>query len=159
MSLAAKLDKPEGVWAAQTWCAVADAAVPYEIQKAFETVSLARDQALALITDRIKKHRAVTGAEVDNATRAFLKKAGMGDKVMHRTGHSIDNDLQGAGADLDDFEVKDSRILTPGTGFTIGPGVYFTGQFGVRSEVSVYLAPGGPEITTPAQDEVEALLR
>ena len=70
---------------------------------------------------------------------------------MHRTGHSIANDLKGGGADLDDFEVKDSRILTPGTGFTIGPGVYFTGQFGVRSEVSVYFAPGGPEVTTPAQ--------
>jgi Xaa-Pro aminopeptidase len=78
---------------------------------------------------------------------------------MHRTGHSIDSDLQGGGADLDDFEVKDSRILTPGTGFTVGPGLYFPGQFGVRAEVSVYLAPGGPEITTPVQEEVEALLK
>ncbi|HEX3481893.1 MAG TPA: M24 family metallopeptidase [Kofleriaceae bacterium] len=159
ISLAAKLDKPEGIYAAQTWCAVADQAVPDPIARAFATVSLARDQAMALIGDRARKHRPVTGAEVDDTTRAFLRKAGLADRVMHRTGHSIDNDLQGGGADLDDFEVKDSRILTPGTGFTIGPGVYFTGQFGVRSEVSVYLAPGGPEITTPAQDEVEALLK
>jgi Xaa-Pro aminopeptidase len=159
ISLAAKIDKPEGVWAAQSWVAVADANVPYDVQKAFETVSLARDQALALITDRVHKHRPVTGAEVDNATRGFIKKAGFTDKVMHRTGHSIDNDLQGAGADLDDFEVKDSRILTPGTGFTVGPGVYTAGQFGVRNEVSVYLAPSGPEVTTPAQDDVEALLK
>jgi Xaa-Pro aminopeptidase len=159
ISLAAKLDQPEGIYAAQTWCAVADQTVPEPIARAFETVSLARDQAMALISDRARKHRPVTGAEVDDATRAFLRKAGLADRVMHRTGHSIDNDLQGGGADLDDFEVKDSRILTPGTGFTIGPGVYFPGQFGVRSEVSVYLAPGGPEVTTPAQDEVEALLR
>ena len=62
---------------------------------------------------------------------------------MHRTGHSIDNDLQGGGADLDDFEVKDTRILTPGTGFTVGPGLYFPGQFGVRTEVSVYLVADG----------------
>jgi Xaa-Pro aminopeptidase len=159
ISLAAKLDKPEGIYAAQTWCAIADQAVPDPIARAFETVSLARDQAMALIGDRARKHRPVTGAEVDDTTRAFLRKAGLADRVMHRTGHSIDNDLQGGGADLDDFEVRDSRILTPGTGFTIGPGVYFTGQFGVRSEVSVYLAPGGPEITTPAQDEVEVLLK
>ena len=159
ISLAAKLDRPEGIYAAQTWCAIADRSVPDPIARAFETVSLARDQAMALIGDRARKHRPVTGAEVDDTTRAFLRKAGLADRVMHRTGHSIDNDLQGGGADLDDFEVKDSRILTPGTGFTIGPGVYFTGQFGVRSEVSVYLAPGGPEITTPAQDEVEALLK
>ena len=159
LSLAAKLDQPEGIYAVQTWCAVAADAVPEPIAKAFETASLARDQAMALIGDRARKHRPLTGAEVDDATRAFIKKAGLSDRVMHRTGHSIDNDLQGGGADLDDFEVKDSRSLTPGTGFTIGPGLYFPGQFGVRAEVSVYLAPGGPEVTTPAQDEVEALLK
>jgi Xaa-Pro aminopeptidase len=158
ISLAAKLDKPEGIYAVQTWCAVAAASVPEPIAKAFETASLARDQALALIGDRARKHRPVTGAEVDDVARAFIKKAGFADRVMHRTGHSIDNDLQGGGADLDNLEVKDSRILTPGTGFTVGPGLYFPGQFGVRAEVSVYLAPGGPEITTPAQDGVQALL-
>jgi Xaa-Pro aminopeptidase len=159
ISLAAKIDKPEGIYAAQTWCAVADATVPEPVAKAFETSSLARDQAMALIGDRTRKHRPVTGAEVDGLTRAFIKKAGFADKVMHRTGHSIDSDLQGGGADLDDFEVRDTRILTPGTGFTVGPGLYFPGQFGVRAEISVYLSPGGPEVTTPAQDEVEALLR
>ena len=133
ISLAVKIDKPEGVCAAQTWCAVADRTVPEPIAKAFETVTLARDQALALIADRSRKHRPLTGSEVDDATRGFIKKAGVGDKVMHRTGHSIDNDLQGGGADLDDFEVKDTRILTPGTGFTVGPGLYFPGQFGVRT--------------------------
>ncbi len=159
ISLAAKVDRPEGIYAAQTWCAVADRTVPEPIAKAFETASLARDQAMALIGDRTRKHRPITGAEVDNATRAFIKKAGFAERVMHRTGHSIDSDLQGGGADLDDFEVKDSRILTPGTGFTVGPGLYFPGKFGVRAEVSVYLAPSGPEVTTPAQDEVEALLK
>ncbi|MBA3394830.1 MAG: aminopeptidase P family protein [Deltaproteobacteria bacterium] len=159
LSLAAKLDKPDGIYAAQTWCAVVDATVSHDIKAAFETASLARDHALALIADRARKNRPVTGAEVDRATRAFIKKAGMADRVMHRTGHSLDNDLQGGGADLDDFEVHDTRILTPGTGFTVGPGVYFAGQFGVRSEVSVYLSPSGPEITTPAQDEVQPLLR
>lgn len=159
ISLAGKLDKSDGIYAAQTWCAVADRTVPDKIASAFQTVSLARDQALVLITDRMKKHRPLTGAEVDQSTRAFIKKAGLVEQVMHRTGHSIDSDLQGGGADLDDFEVKDTRILTPGTGFTIGPGVYFPGQFGVRTEVSVYLSPTGPEVTTPGQDEVEALLK
>ncbi|HEU0029095.1 MAG TPA: M24 family metallopeptidase [Kofleriaceae bacterium] len=158
ISLAGKIDKPEGIYAAHTWCAVADHTVRDDFKKAFATATLARDTALALITDRIRKNRPVRGAEVDQAARAFIKKSGLADKVMHRTGHSIDADLQGGGADLDDFEVKDSRILTPGTGFTVGPGLYFAGQFGVRTEVSVYLAPAGPEITTPAQDEIEPLL-
>jgi Xaa-Pro aminopeptidase len=107
----------------------------------------------------MRKHRVVTGAEVDQATRAFMKKSGVASQVMHRTGHSMDNDLQGGGADLDDFEVKDTRIMTAGTGFTVGPGLYYPGQFGVRTEVSVYLSPNGPEVTTPAQDDVEALLK
>jgi Xaa-Pro aminopeptidase len=159
ISLAAKVAKPDGVYAAQTWVAVADSSVKDEYKKAFETATLARDHALSLITDRIRKGRPVTGAEVDQATRAFIKKSGFDKAVMHRTGHSMDNDLQGGGADLDDFEVRDTRILTPGTGFTVGPGVYTVGQFGVRSEVSVYLSPSGPEITTPSQDAIEVLLR
>ncbi|HEY4243704.1 MAG TPA: M24 family metallopeptidase [Kofleriaceae bacterium] len=157
ISLAAKVDKPEGVWAAQTWCAIADDHVPEAIAKAFETVALARDKAIAQIGDRMRDHRPITGASVDDATRAFIKKAGFAEHVMHRTGHSIDADLQGGGADLDDFEVKDARVLTPGTGVTVGPGLYFAGQFGVRTEVSVYLAPSGPEVTTPPQDEIELL--
>jgi Xaa-Pro aminopeptidase len=159
LSIAAKVDKPEGIYAAQTWVAVVDKTVPDRVRQAFATVSLARDQAIVLIKDRMTKHRPVSGAEVDQSTRAFIKKAGVGDQVMHRTGHSIDSDLQGGGADLDDFEVKDTRSLVPGTGFTVGPGLYFPGQFGLRSEVSVYLSPSGPEVTTPPQDEVEPLLK
>jgi Xaa-Pro aminopeptidase len=159
LGIAAKVDKPDGIYAAQTWVAVADKIVPDAVHKAFETASLARDQALVLITDRSRKQRSVTGAEVDQATRAFMKKAGVASQVMHRTGHSIDNDLQGGGADLDDFEVKDTRIMTAGTGFTVGPGLYFPAAFGVRTEVSVYLSPTGPEVTTPAQDDVEVLMK
>ncbi len=159
IGLAAKVDKPDGIYAAQTWVAVADRTVSEAVRKAFENASLARDQALVLVTDRSRKQRPVTGAEVDQATRSFLKKAGVVSQVLHRTGHSIDNDLQGGGADLDDFEVKDTRIMTPGTGFTVGPGLYYPGQFGVRTEVSVYLSPTGPEVTTPAQDDVEVLLK
>src|SRR5690606_13297096 len=110
------------------------------------------------IADRARKRRPITGAEVDDAARAFFKKAGVADRVMHRTGHSIDDELQGAGAHLDNYESKDTRILTPGTGVTIGPGLYVAGDFGVRTEISVFLAPSGPEVTTPAQDEIEVLL-
>jgi len=159
ISLAAKLDKAEGIYAAQTWVAVADSVANDQVVRAFQSVALARDQALALIAERAAKKRPVTGAEVDQATRAMLKKAGFADRVLHRTGHSIDSDLQGGGADLDDYEVKDSRIMTAGTGFTIGPGVYFPGAYGVRSETSVYLTPTGPEVTMAVQDELELLLK
>jgi Xaa-Pro aminopeptidase len=159
IALAARVDQPDGVFAAETWIAVAEATVPGEVKKAFEIATLARDQAIALIADRTRKNRPVTGAEVDHAVRAFVKRAGLLDRLQHRTGHALDGELFGAGTNLDDFEVHDGRILTLGTGFTVGPGLYLTGAFGVRPEVSVFLAATGPEITTPAQDDVEPLLR
>jgi Xaa-Pro aminopeptidase len=158
ISLAARADRSDGIFAAHTWVAVANNVVRDDVKRAFDVAIQARDHALATITDRSRKSRPLTGAEIDQATRAYIKKAGFAEKIRHRTGHSMDSDLQGGGADLDDFEVRDTRILTPGTGFTVGPGLYET-SFGVRTEVSVYLAPSGPEVTTPAQDSIETLLK
>jgi len=157
VSLAGKIDG--GVYAAMTWVAVADAAVPAPLAQAFEAAALARDAALALVGDRVKRRRAVRGWEVDQAARDFLRKAGRLDHVVHRTGHSLDADLYGAGTDLDDLEVKDRRNLVAGTGFTVGPGLYVPGEYGVRAEVSVFLGKDGLEVTTPAQDHVEALMK
>jgi len=156
ISLAGKVDG--GVFAATTWVAVADATVPVAVARAFEAASLARDEALALVSDRVKRRRAVRGWEVDKAARDFLSRGGVIERVLHRTGHSLDADLYGSGTDLDDFEIKDQRNLVVGTGFTVGPGLYYPGELGVRAEVSVYLGKDGLEVTTPVQDQVEALL-
>jgi Xaa-Pro dipeptidase len=158
LSLAGKLDRPSGVYAATTWIAYAGDKVPERVAHAFDVVALARDEALALIADRVRRRRAVKGFEVDRAARTFVGRAGFADRFVHRTGHSIDADLQGGGADLDDHEVKDTRALVTGSGFTVGPGIYTPGEFGVRAEVSVYLGKGGLEVTTPSQEQVEALL-
>jgi Xaa-Pro dipeptidase len=158
LSLAGKLDRPTGVYAATTWVAYAGDKVPERVAHAFDVVALARDEALALVADRVRRRRAVKGFEVDRAARAFVGRAGFADRFVHRTGHSIDSDLQGGGADLDDHEVKDTRALVTGSGFTVGPGIYTPGEFGVRAEVSVYLGRGGLEVTTPSQEQVEALL-
>lgn len=158
ISLAAKLDKPEGIFAKQSWVAVVDSTARDDVKASFHAAAIARDTALSLIGERARRGRPVTGAEVDQAARGFLKKAGHGSQVLHRTGHSLDQSLQGSGADLDDLEVKDTRILTTGTGFTVGPGLYVAGQYGVRTDVSVFLSPSGPEVTTPMQETVEPLL-
>jgi Xaa-Pro aminopeptidase len=158
IALALKLDKPDGVFAAQTWIAFVGATVPERVSKLFDTVTLARDQAISLIAERYRKRRPLRGYEVDQVARGVIAKAGLGDRFLHRTGHSIDTSLDGAGADLDDYEVKDHRSLVAGTGVTLGPGVYFSGELGLRSEVTLFLSPSGPEVTTPAQQSVEALL-
>lgn len=162
IALAAKTSKPDGIYAAATWVAYVGATVPERIASAFEVVSLARDEAINLIIDKVKRHRAVKGNEVDKAARAFVTKANLGDNFTHRTGHALDTDLFGAAADLDDYDVSDTRNLVVGSGFTIGPGVYFkdagAGSYGVRAEVSAYLGPDGLEVTTPKQEQIEALL-
>jgi len=129
------------------------------MSKAFDIVTLARDQAVALVSDRAKRHRAVQGYEVDAAARSFIEKAGFGEQFVHRTGHSIDGDLYGGGADLDDLEVKDTRSVVVGSGFTVGPGIYVANDFGVRSEICAFYGPDGVEVTTPSQDAIEALLK
>src|SRR5213078_3670002 len=99
----------------------------------------------------------LTGAEVDDAARAVVREAGFGEYFVHRTGHSIDRDLHGSGPHLDNFETADERVLIPGVGFSVEPGVYLTGRFGIRSEINVYLGESGPEVT-PKQPQQELLL-
>ena len=158
IELAGRIPGDNGVFAALSWVAYAGAFVPSKVEQAFDIVALARDQALLFISDRTHHRHAVRGYEVDAAARAFIGKAGFASHVVHRTGHSLDRDLFGGGADLDGFEIKDDRVVVPGTGFTIGPGLYFNGEFGVRAEVSVFFGPDGPEVTTPAQEQVEPLV-
>jgi Xaa-Pro aminopeptidase len=138
---------------------VADAIVTPRASEPFAASTSARDAVIGLIRDRVKRRRALQGWEVDKAASEALVIAGVGDLVLHRTGHSLDVDLYGSGTDLDDLEIHDARNLVVGTGFTIGPGVYVAGQLGIRTEVSAYLGKDGLEITTPAQTALDVLLR
>jgi Xaa-Pro aminopeptidase len=143
---------PGTVFADQTWMAFAGAEPPAEVTRVWEVVREARDAAVARLVERwgVPGARAVTGAELDDAARGVIRAAGYGDYFVHRTGHSIDRDLHGSGPHLDNFETADTRLLQPGIGFSVEPGVYFPGRFGVRSEINVYLAESGPEVTPAA---------
>src|SRR5207249_2940160 len=94
----------------------------------------ARDAAVTLLRERWQAGAAVSGAEVDDAARAVIRGAGLAEYFVHRTGHSIDRDLHGSGPHIDNFETADSRALVSGVGFSVEPGVYLPGRFGVRSE-------------------------
>ena len=150
------------VFADQTWMAFSGRAggvVDPEVAKVWTVVRDARDAAVAVLKSRWGKGQdgeaaTITGAEVDDAARAVITTAGYGEWFVHRTGHSIDRELHGSGPHIDNFETQDSRALQPGIGFSIEPGVYLTGRFGVRSEIDVYLDASGPEVTpsVPQQD-------
>ena len=139
--------EPKGIYADQTWMGSVGAPSS-EVVKVWEAVRDARDTAIALVRERVRAGETLRGADVDAATRKLIVARGYGEYFIHRTGHSIDaHDLHGSGPHLDDYETREERLLVPGVGFSIEPGVYLTGRFGVRSEVNAFLADGEAIIT------------
>lgn len=147
------------VFADQTWMAFAGRTPGAEVLRVWEAVRSARDAAVTRLRERFGATAGaiVTGAELDDAARAVIRAAGYGDHFPHRTGHSIDRSLHGSGPHLDNFETADDRALIPGVGFSVEPGVYLPGRFGVRSEINVFLDETGPEVT-PERPQHDLLL-
>ena len=81
--------------------------------------------------------RIIRGYEVDDAAREVIDRHGYGAFFVHRTGHSIGEDVHGNGANMDNFETHDERCIIARTCFSIEPGIYLQ-EFGVRSEVNVF---------------------
>ena len=128
-----------GVYADQTW--MASLGTPSaRVVSVWEAVRDARDAALTLLRSRIDHGLAVRGGEADDAARAVITERGFGPQFWHRTGHSIDSrELHGSGPQIDNLESRDDRLLIPGVGFSIEPGIYIPGELGVRSEVNCYV--------------------
>jgi Xaa-Pro dipeptidase len=145
------------VYADQTWMAFVGGAPPTEVAHVFDVVRDARDRTVAVLADRWREGWSVTGAELDDAARKVIMAAGYGDYFVHRTGHSIDRELHGSGPHLDNYETHDDRKLMAGVGFSVEPGIYLPGRFGVRSEINVYLRDDGPEVTPdgPQQEIIQ----
>ncbi len=137
----------DAVFADQTWMAFAGDSPPERVEEVWHTVRSARDAAVEVVREGIAAGRPVAGFEGDRAARAVIEAAGYGEYFVHRTGHSIDRELHGSGPHLDDYETHDERELMPGVGFSIEPGIYLPGEFGVRSEINMYWGPEGPVVT------------
>src|SRR6185295_15405318 len=146
IDLWAKEKQAASVYADITWVGVCAASPTEKQQEVFAVVAGARDAAWELVKSRFPR-QPVRGFEVDDAAREVIRKAGYGDFFIHRTGHSIGISDHGQGANMDNLETHDTRLLLPMTGFSIEPGIYLTGDFGVRSEINVALTGEGPEIT------------
>jgi Xaa-Pro aminopeptidase len=134
------------VFADQTWMGFAGRAPDADVRRVWQAVKGAREAAVHLLQERWPAGGPVTGAAVDDAARGVIRAAGLADYFVHRTGHSIDRELHGSGPHIDNFETEDARVLVPGVGFSVEPGVYLPGRFGMRSEVNVYIDPTGPEV-------------
>ena len=149
----------DSVAADQTWMGLLDSRVDERTQEIWEAVRDARDSALAFMHERYEAGQEVQGFEVDDIARTLITDRGYGPYFVHRTGHSIDTQLHGSGPNLDNLETRDERTLVHGVGFSVEPGIYIPDDIGIRSEVNVYWASDGPEVTpSDIQREIFLLL-
>ena len=146
IDLWAKEKQPGSIYGDITWVGVCAPAPTDRQQEVFAAVIGGRDAAWELVRSRYPR-QPVQGYEVDDAARNFIRQAGYGDFFIHRTGHSIGTSDHGQGANMDNLETHDTRQLLPMTGFSIEPGIYLPGDFGVRSEINVALTREAAEIT------------
>jgi Xaa-Pro dipeptidase len=149
-----KQPDPASIWYDITWTGVIGRAPSAREQLIFNTVRDARDAAIEAVQRAYAEGRPIAGWEADDAARSVIRDAGFGDFFTHRTGHNIERTLHGNGAHLDNLETHDERLLLPNTCFSVEPGIYFPGEFGVRSEVNMMTRPGSAVVTGPLQREL-----
>ena len=149
----AKADSPEGVYYDITWTGFCGAEPPAEIANVFGIVTAARDCAVRFVQEGVGAGRVLRGFEVDDAARAVIRERGFGEYFFHRTGHSIGAEVHGSGANMDNLETHDVRRVIPWTCFSIEPGIYLP-NFGVRSEVNVFVGEDGARVTGEIQDRI-----
>lgn len=156
----ARLAHADAIFADYTWVAFAGTReeIPQHQREIFEIVRRARDTGIAFVRAKLAAGEHVEGRLVDDVTRSVIEQAGFAEYFVHRTGHSIGITEHGNGANIDNFETQDERILLPNTCCSIEPGIYLP-EFGIRSEVNLLIHEQDAEVTgVPAQEEIVALL-
>lgn len=154
IDLWAKLNKPNAVYSDLTRVAFIGDNVPAKIQEVFNIVAAGRDAGINCVKRAYAEKRMLQGWEVDQATRDVIEKAGYGQYFIHRTGHSIGQETHGNGANMDNLETHEERRVLPRTCFSIEPGIYLP-EFGVRSEVNVYIDKNGGVHVTGGDPQTE----
>jgi len=149
-----QMDRPGSCFYDITWTGVVDREPTEREQRVFRAVRDARDAAVVAISDAFAEGRPIAGWEGDDAARKVLVGAGFGDAFTHRTGHNIGTSIHGNGTHLDNLETHDERLILPNTCFSVEPGAYFPGEFGVRSEVDMMARPGSAKVTGAIQREL-----
>jgi Xaa-Pro dipeptidase len=155
IDLWAKMEEPGGIFADVTWCGFIGDKPPKKYVEIFDTVMRARDRAVEFVQEKFKSGQSCFGWEADDACRKVIEDAGYGKFFMHRTGHSIGDEVHGNGVNIDNLETKDEREIIPGNCFSIEPGIYFEGEMAARSEIDVFITHQGEvEVTTEKQTEL-----
>ena len=153
MDVWGRLEGEEAMFADITWTGYVGETVPALHQKVFDAVIGARDAAVAELEAASREARSVEGWQLDKVARDYIAEAGYGDYFNHRLGHSLGREVHSNAVNLDGWETQDTRKVIPGIAVTIEPGIYLP-EFGVRSEIDVFVSEEGPRVTTAVQRSV-----
>ncbi len=153
IDLWAKLTQAAAVYYDITWTGFCGDVIPDTVQKVFEVVRDARKLGSQFVIDRVTQRATIAGFEVDDVVRSHIEQKGYGEYFFHRTGHSIGTEVHGTGANMDNLESHDERRIISGSCFSIEPGVYLP-EFGIRSEVNVYVGKGFAQVTGEEQEQM-----
>jgi len=149
----AKLDQPDAVYYDITWMGFCGQQPTSAMERIFHVVREARDRAIKCVQAAVAEKRQLRGYEVDDAARSYIRDEGFAEYFFHRTGHSIGPEIHGTGANMDNLETHDERKVIPGTCFSVEPGIYLP-EFGVRSEVNVYIDETSARVTGEKQESI-----
>lgn len=155
IDLWAKKDHPRAVYYDITWVGFVGSDPPGKYVEIFDAVKRARNSAIEFTKQKFAKRQPCFGWQIDDACRSVVKKAGYGKYFLHRTGHSIGEEVHGNGVNIDNLETKDDRQVMPGSCFSIEPGIYLEGEMAVRTEVNMFVRHDGvPEVTGEIQNDL-----
>jgi Xaa-Pro dipeptidase len=149
----AKLNQPDAVYYDITWMGFCGHQPTSAMERIFNVVREARDRAIQCAQKAVASKHELRGYEVDDAARSFIRDQGFAEYFFHRTGHSIGTEVHGTGANMDNLETHDERKVIPGTCFSVEPGIYLP-EFGVRSEVNVYVDENSARVTGEKQETI-----
>lgn len=156
----AKTANPTSTFADITWMGYVGDTVPERVQNLFAVIRDARDAVVRECQRRLDNSEPLRGCDLDDIARAVVENAGYGAYFFHRTGHNITTEIHGPGANLDNYETRDTRLLLPMTSFSVEPGLYLKGDVGLRTELDVIITKDRRVLipTEPIQTRVFPLL-
>ncbi|MBC8435044.1 M24 family metallopeptidase [archaeon] len=124
-----------------TWMAYCGEKVPQEILSVFDSVVVARDESLKIMELILAGYQLPRGDQIEAIGQGILFKRGLEKYVIHSLGHAIGvySPHGMPRGEIGGIDCFNGNKLIPNLGYTIEPGVYFKGKFGVRSEIDFFI--------------------
>ena len=149
----ARLNKKEAPFSDITWMGYCGKKMSKDVLKIYDLVIKSRDESVKFLRSQLRKGMIPTGREVDDVVRSVIVKAGYGKNFMHGTGHSLGTTSPHGG--YGHLRFRNKKRLSKNLGYTIVPGIYLKGKFGVRSEINFFIDKNMKlVITTPVQKKM-----